>query len=138
MLARRKFLGGLFTVPLAKVGFAQGLSVNVRDLGASGTGVTKDTAAIQRAVDRCGVLGGGEVLFPPGTYLSGAIALRSNTTLRLADGAVISSISGQPYLRRGCAQGARCLTPRQHTSNPIEFLVAARLSGGEDADSCRC
>jgi len=90
VLARRKFLGGLFTVPLAKVGFAQGLSVNVRDLGASGTGVTKDTAAIQRAVDRCGVLGGGEVLFPPGTYLSGAIALRSNTTLRLADGAVIS------------------------------------------------
>jgi polygalacturonase len=66
------------------------LTVNVRDFGAKGDGVTKDTAAIQKALDRCGVLGGGDVLFPAGTYLSGAIALRSNTTLRLEDRAVLS------------------------------------------------
>src|SRR5882724_3771099 len=96
MLARRRFLSGLFAVPLTKLGFAQGpsgvarLALNVRDFGASGDGVTKDTAAIQEALDRCGVLGGGEVLFPAGTYLSGAIALRSNTTLRLAEEAIIS------------------------------------------------
>jgi polygalacturonase len=77
-------------------GFAQGtpgaarLTVNVRDFGATGDGVTKDTAAIQRALDRCGVLGGGEALLPAGTYLSGAIALRSNTTLRLGEGAILS------------------------------------------------
>jgi polygalacturonase len=84
-------LSGLFAVPLANLGFAQArFTVNVRDFGAAANGVTKDTAAIQKAVDRCGVLGGGEVLLPAGTYLSGAIALRSNTTLRLAEGATIS------------------------------------------------
>jgi len=83
-------------MPLAKLGFAQGtsgvakLTLNVRDFGATGDGATKDTPAIQTALDRCGVLGGGEVVFPAGTYLSGAIAIRSNTILRLNDGAILS------------------------------------------------
>jgi polygalacturonase len=59
------------------------LSLNVRDFGVKADGATKDTAAIQQAVDRCAVLGGGEVLIPAGDYLTGAIALRANTTLRL-------------------------------------------------------
>src|SRR5262245_44103634 len=59
------------------------LVLNVRDFGAKGDGSTKDTTAIQRALDRAGVLGGADVVVPPGRYLTGAIALRSNTTLRL-------------------------------------------------------
>jgi len=59
------------------------LTLNVRDFGATGDGKTKDTAAIQQAIDRCSILGGGEVLVPAGNYLTGAIALRSNTILRL-------------------------------------------------------
>ena len=103
MLARRNFIRGLFAVPLAKLvtepGSAQTtaasarLTLNVRDFGATGDGTTKDTAAIQKALDRRGVLGGGDVLFPAGTYLSGAIALRSGTTLRLAENAVIAGSS---------------------------------------------
>ena len=69
------------------------LTLNVRDFGATGDGKTKDTAAIQQAIDRCSVLNGGEVLVPAGDYLSGAIALRSNTTLRLEKDA---SILGTP------------------------------------------
>jgi polygalacturonase len=65
------------------------LTLNVRDFGAVGDGKTKDTAAIQQAVDRCSVLGGCEVLVPAGEYLTGAVALRSNTTLRLERGATI-------------------------------------------------
>ncbi|MDQ3845687.1 MAG: glycosyl hydrolase family 28 protein [Bacteroidota bacterium] len=57
--------------------------LNIRDFGAVGDGKTKDTAAIQQALDRCWVLGGGEVLIPSGNYFTGAIALRSNTVLRL-------------------------------------------------------
>ncbi len=63
--------------------------LNVRDFGALGNGKAKDTAAIQQALDRCSVLGGGEVLVSAGDYLSGAIALRSNTVLRLAAGAAL-------------------------------------------------
>src|SRR5438105_10742041 len=45
------------------------LILNVRDFGAIGDGNTKDTASIQQAIDRCWILGGGEVLVPPGDYL---------------------------------------------------------------------
>jgi polygalacturonase len=70
----------------------QALTLNVRDFGATGDGKTKDTAAIQQALDRCSVLNGGEVLVPAGEYLTGAIALRSNTTLRLEkDTAIIGT-----------------------------------------------
>ncbi len=65
------------------------LIFNVRDFGATGDGQTKDTLAFQQAIDRCSVLGGGEVLVPAGSYLTGAIALKQDTLLRLEKGAVI-------------------------------------------------
>ncbi|SFS07437.1 Glycosyl hydrolases family 28 [Granulicella pectinivorans] len=63
--------------------------LNVRDLGALGDGKTKDTLALQQALDRCSVFGGGEVVVPAGDYLTGALLLHSNTTLRLEDGATL-------------------------------------------------
>ena len=71
------------------------LSLNVHDFGAKGDGASKDTAAIQQAIDRCWVLGGGEVVVPAGDYLTGALALRSDTILRLEKDA---SIVGSPDL----------------------------------------
>jgi len=59
------------------------LTLNVLDFGAKGDRKTRDTAALQQAIDRCWVFGGGEVLAPAGNYLTGAIALRSNVALRL-------------------------------------------------------
>ena len=67
--------------------------VNARDMGAKGDGTTKDTLALQQALDRASLLGGGEVLVPAGDYLTGALMLRSNTTLRLEEGA---SLLGSP------------------------------------------
>jgi polygalacturonase len=66
------------------------VKLNVRDFGAVADGTTKDTAAIQQAIDRCSVLGGGEVLVAAGNYLTGAIALRSHTTLRLEKDAILT------------------------------------------------
>lgn len=57
---------------------------NVRDFGAKGDGISKDTPAIQRALDA-----GGMAYFPPGTYLSGSLYLRSHGGLDLAPGAVL-------------------------------------------------
>jgi polygalacturonase len=71
------------------------LILNVRDFGAKGDGETKDTAALQQVLDRCWVLGGGDVLVPAGNYFTGAIALRSNTILRLEKDA---NILGTPDL----------------------------------------
>jgi polygalacturonase len=67
-----------------------GLVLNVRDFGAKGDGKTKDTLSIQQAIDRCYVLGGGEVLLPAGDHLTGALALKSNVIIRLEKGATIS------------------------------------------------
>ena len=66
------------------------LTLNVRDYGATGDGTTKDTIALQQTIDRCAVLGGGEVLIPAGNYLTGALQLRSNTLLRLAADAILT------------------------------------------------
>jgi hypothetical protein len=65
------------------------LVLDVHDFGATGDGTTKDTIALQRALDRCADLGGGEVLLTAGNYLTGAIQLRSNVLLRLEKDAVI-------------------------------------------------
>lgn len=55
---------------------------NIVDFGAVGDGKTKNTAAIQKALDACAVAGGGTVLVPPGYYITGSLQLKSRTTLR--------------------------------------------------------
>jgi len=63
--------------------------LNVRDLGAVGDGTTDDTLALQQTIDRCSLLGGGEVLVPAGNYLTGALVLRSNVKLHVDTGATL-------------------------------------------------
>jgi hypothetical protein len=60
-----------------------------RALGAVGDGKTKDTAAIQRAIDACAQSGGGVVYVAPGTYLTGTLVLKSNVDFHLESGATI-------------------------------------------------
>lgn len=60
---------------------------SVRAFGAKGDGVTKDTAAIQRAIDAAHAAGGGTVELGEGTYLSGSIFLRSNVDFFLGPNA---------------------------------------------------
>ncbi len=60
-----------------------------RSYGAVGDGKTKDTAAVQRAIDACTAAGGGLVYLGPGTYLCGTVVLKSNVTLYLEAGATV-------------------------------------------------
>jgi hypothetical protein len=66
----------------------------VTDFGAVGDGTTLNTRAIQAALDAAAVKGG-EVVVPPGTFLTGTIFLRSHTTLNLLHGA---TLLGSPRL----------------------------------------
>lgn len=62
---------------------------NPRAYGAKGDGVTKDTAAIQSAIDARARQGGGTVRLTAGTYLSAPIVLKNNITLQLDKGATL-------------------------------------------------
>jgi polygalacturonase len=62
-------------------------SCNVKSYGATGNGTTKDTTAIQNAINACA--GGGTVIFPSGTYLTAPLFLKSDITLNIESGATI-------------------------------------------------
>ena len=63
--------------------------LNVQQRGAQTDGKTLVTDVIQKAIDEASSAGGGTVYFPAGTYLTGALHMRSNTTLHLDAGAVL-------------------------------------------------
>lgn len=66
---------------------------NVREQGAVGDGITDDTKALQRAIDRASVAGG-VVVVPDGVYLVDAVKgvrLKSDVVLKLSENAVIKA-----------------------------------------------
>ncbi len=64
----------------------------VNDFGARADGLTTNTPAIQQAIDAAAAAGSGVVTFKPGTYLSGAIFLKSRVQLQLPKGVVLRAI----------------------------------------------
>lgn len=61
----------------------------ITDYGAVGDGETKATEAFKKAIEACNKSGGGRVVVPYGKFLTGAIYLKSNVNLHLADSATI-------------------------------------------------
>jgi polygalacturonase len=57
--------------------------------GAIADGTTLNTNAFKKAIEACSKAGGGRVIVPVGTFLTGAIYLESNVELHLADSAKI-------------------------------------------------
>lgn len=62
---------------------------DVTQYGASPDGVTDSTSAIAKAIDACAAAGGGRVVIPSGTVLTGAVHLKSNVNLHVAKGATL-------------------------------------------------
>lgn len=82
--------------------------LDVRDTGfaggARGDGTTDDTRAIQAALDAAGAAGGGTVVLPPGTYLTGApdgtgtrvpLQVRSGVRVVIQAGATVRAQVGE-------------------------------------------
>jgi len=68
---------------------ASALTCDPGKYGAKADGITKDTKAIQAAIDDCAAKGGGTVTLTKGVYVSAPIVLKSNITLNLAVGATL-------------------------------------------------
>jgi polygalacturonase len=89
---------------------------NVRDYGATGDGKTLDSPAINKAIEESAAKGGGTVLVPAGTYLSGSIRLKSNIRLMIDAGATILGApqnmnaydETEPYALGGYQDGGHC------------------------------
>ena len=63
---------------------------NVKDYGAKGDGKTNDTPAINKAIDKAHNDGGGDIVFPAGTYEAASIHIKSNIRFVLDTHAVIT------------------------------------------------
>ncbi len=96
-----------------------------RKFGATGDGKTKDTNALQQAIDDCARAGGGTVMVSPGTYLIGTIILKSNVTLNLDEKAtLLGSTDLQDYVMPDDALAAlHAKDPRQ---DPKHLIFAFR------------
>jgi polygalacturonase len=62
---------------------------NITDYGAMGDGKTNCAQAINKAISAANKAGGGRVVVPPGTFLTGAIYLKSNVNLYISQDAVV-------------------------------------------------
>ncbi|MFZ0454610.1 MAG: glycosyl hydrolase family 28 protein [Ignavibacteriaceae bacterium] len=70
-----------------------GETYNIKDFGAIDDGITINTIAIQNTINKCKDGGGGTVVIPAGTFISGTIQLYSNINLHLESGAVLKGSS---------------------------------------------
>ena len=81
-------------VPLPTIGAG---TFQVTTYGAVGDGATNDTPALQAALTAAGAAGGGTVVVPSGTFLSGPIVVSSGTRLMLSAGAVLEMLPMSTY-----------------------------------------
>jgi polygalacturonase len=96
-IAGRSKLGGFKMIVVASALMLQcavalaapGKSCDARKYGAKADGTTKDTKAIQAAIDDCASAGGGTVTLSGGTFLTGPVLLKNHITLQIAKDTVL-------------------------------------------------
>lgn len=93
----RVFRGSLFVLFMLfmRIGWASNddNTYNIVDFGAKGDGITDNTQFINRTIEACTLRGGGTVIIPEGTFLTGSILLRSKVNLFLESNAVVKGIN---------------------------------------------
>lgn len=86
-----------------------GFSASAKDypasfFGINPDGVTLNTRSIQFGIDYISKNGGGRLVFPKGTYLTGGIHIKSDVTIQLDEGAVLlGSVNPFDYDRQNTA-----------------------------------
>ncbi len=76
----------------------------ITSYGAKADGKTNNAAFIQKAIDQVSASGGGQVIVPPGNFVSGTVMLKSGVDLHLEPGAcLIGSTNRNEYSDKSAA-----------------------------------
>lgn len=94
---KTRAVGGCWLVVVSILGVTVAFAkdYDVREFGAKGDGRTKDTAAIQQAIDAAAAVGGGRVVLDGGTFLTAPITLKGGVELHVE---VNAKLLGSPDL----------------------------------------
>lgn len=97
-MKRNSFLVFLLLASVVFSSFKKEKTYKITDFGAKGDGQTLNTSFIQNAIDKCSAEGGGTLIIPQGTFLSGSIFLKQGVNLLLEEGAVLKgSVNQEDY-----------------------------------------
>ena len=103
--------------------------------GARADGLSKDTGALQAAIDACAADGGGTVVLRRGVFLSGTIRLRSHVTLRIEAGATLrGSQDDADYPLLSPPAVNTQLADCRHALVYAEAAIGVRIEGGGTVD----
>lgn len=78
-----------YTLLLLQLSLISASPINILDYDVDKTGKELNTTSIQRAIDETSENGGGEIIFPPGKYLTGTIIIKHDVTLHFKKGATL-------------------------------------------------
>lgn len=101
----------------------------ITETGAIGNGAALCTRAIQKTIDRAAASGGGTVVIPKGTFLTGAIFLKPGVNLELEKGAVLlgsTNIRDYPLMPTRIEGHAQIWRPALVNADNVDHL---RISG---------
>ncbi len=96
------FAGLPFPMPEVQTPVFPKRTVNIADFGAVADGKTMNTEFINTAIRNCAKAGGGTVIIPAGTWITGPIRLESNINLHVKKGALVqfsNNINDYPFFK---------------------------------------
>ncbi len=123
------------TIVMSMPALAAGKVCDAKAYGAKGDGTTKDTKAIQAAIDDCAKTRSGTVTLSGGTFVSGPIVLKSNITLDIAKGATLFGSpdhADYPAISEFKAPGTQSLLRAANAEN-IAITGAGTIDGNGES-----
>ena len=96
---------------------------NISNYGAVGNGQKLNTKIIQDIIDKASAQGGGMVVIPKGTFLTGMLQMKSNVNLHLEKDAVLMG-SSNPFDYREIEMKALPVSPKQDDNSSLALLLA--------------